>query len=82
MIVHPFIQSDNRHFIFYIFKDIVLVCLDSHFLWIAMEICSYTAIGACMAVMVDVVTSELSSFSCLVLAILCGAVVVSSPVVE
>ena len=30
----------------------------------------------------DVVTSELSTFSCLVLGILCGAVVISSPVVE
>lgn len=32
--------------------------------------------------MTDVVTSELSSFSCLVLAILCGVVLISSPVVE
>lgn len=30
MFIHPFIRSDNRHFVFYIFKDIVIVLfLDS-----------------------------------------------------
>ena len=30
-IVHPFIRSDNRHFVFYLFKDIILVTLDRFF---------------------------------------------------
>lgn len=80
-IVHPFILSDICHFVFYLFKDIILVTLIYSF-HIAIQVLLDPVFACSLMIMVDVVMSELSSFMCFILAVLFGLILVSSPVVE
>ena len=83
-IVHPFIQSDNRHFVFYLFKDIILVCERSSMVSDSQPF-KYLLVpifALCICIMISMVTEELSGLTSLILAVLFGVVIVSSPVVE
>ncbi|CBK23044.2 uncharacterized protein [Blastocystis hominis] len=81
--IHPFIRSDNRHFVFYIFKDIVIVLFPFFFLksqpfkYFLIPIYAASLLG-----MVRELLSSVTSLLVLVSGVLFALILVSSPLVE
>lgn len=81
--IHPFIRSDNRHFVFYIFKDIVIVLF--LILSLTPKPFKYFLIPIYAAALLGMARELLSSVTSLLVLIsgaLFALILVSSPLVE